>query len=103
MAARRSDPGATALNERGRTWIQEAVPRVPSLTARQREVLMCLGQGLATRDIALRLFLTEHTVKIHTSRVLEKLGVETRLQAGIVGYAYSLSLLKGASEDSSNG
>ncbi|MEV7802434.1 helix-turn-helix transcriptional regulator [Microbispora sp. NPDC088329] len=80
----------------------ELTGRVRSLTRRQREVLQCLGMGMTTKDIAAHLTLTEHTVKIHTSRVLEALGVESRLQAGIVGYTYMICRHGFDGKDNSN-
>jgi DNA-binding NarL/FixJ family response regulator len=54
------------------------------LTAREREVLRLVCEGLANGDIARRLFISEKTVKVHVSHIFEKLGVETRVQAVLV-------------------
>ena len=53
------------------------------LTARESEVLDCLGEGLSNVRIARRLGISETTVKTHVSHVLAKLGVESRLQAAL--------------------
>ncbi|NMA95379.1 MAG: response regulator transcription factor [Clostridiales bacterium] len=53
------------------------------LTAREQEVLRELGKGLNNRQIAKRLFITEHTVKKHVSQILAKLGLEDRTQAAL--------------------
>ncbi|MCA1712124.1 MAG: helix-turn-helix transcriptional regulator [Actinobacteria bacterium] len=51
------------------------------LTARQREVLQLLTDGMTNAEIGGRLFLSERTVDHHVSAVLAKLGVETRRDA----------------------
>ncbi|HQR80464.1 MAG TPA: response regulator transcription factor [Actinomycetota bacterium] len=62
------------------------------LTDREREVLILIGQGLANREIAQRLYLGESTVKTHVKRILMKLGVRDRVHA--VVYAYETGLLE---------
>lgn len=61
-------------------------PAAPAgeLTAREREVLDCLGDGLSNARIARHLSISEATVKTHVSNVLAKLQVESRLQAALV-------------------
>jgi DNA-binding NarL/FixJ family response regulator len=51
------------------------------LTAREREVLERLGDGLSNREIAGRLGISEHTVKFHVSAIYGKLGVSGRAEA----------------------
>lgn len=58
-----------------------AEPLDAPLTAREHEVLQWLGQGLSNRQIALRLDISEHTVKFHVSAVYAKLGVASRAEA----------------------
>ena len=53
------------------------------LTDREMEVLSLLAEGLANKDIAERLFLSERTVKNHISNVLSKLHLENRVQAAL--------------------
>jgi PAS domain S-box-containing protein len=52
-----------------------------SLSARQREVLTLIAEGLVNTEIASRLFLSESTVKWHVRQILHTLGVTTRAQA----------------------
>jgi len=51
------------------------------LSPREAEVYELLAQGLSNKEIAQNLFISEATVKVHVSRVLEKLGVRTRTEA----------------------
>jgi len=59
-----------------------AVPQAASgLTARETEVLRMVAEGLANKEIAWRLGISEHTVKFHVSSVLGKLGAGSRAEA----------------------
>jgi len=51
------------------------------LTARELEVLKLLGEAKSNAQIAEELFISEHTVKVHVSRILEKLGLSHRAEA----------------------
>ena len=51
------------------------------ITPRELEVLQLIAEGLSTKEMADRLFVSENTVKTHTGRVLEKLGASRRTQA----------------------
>ena len=51
------------------------------ITPRELEILGLIAQGLSNREIGERLFVSENTVKTHTSRLFEKLGVNRRVQA----------------------
>jgi DNA-binding NarL/FixJ family response regulator len=51
------------------------------LTAREVEVLKLLGEATSNSQIADQLFISEHTVKVHVSRILDKLGLSARAEA----------------------
>src|ERR1700693_1547703 len=64
----------------------EEKPEFPEeITSRETEVLRMLAQGLANKDIAAGLGLSQHTVKFHISSILEKLGASTRTEAVTLG------------------
>ena len=51
------------------------------LTAREKEVIQLMAQGLANKQIALSLSISEHTVKFHLSSLYSKLGISSRTEA----------------------
>jgi len=51
------------------------------ITEREHEILTLVAEGLSNREIGERLFISENTVKTHTSRLFGKLGVQRRVQA----------------------
>jgi DNA-binding NarL/FixJ family response regulator len=59
----------------------EGDPIVDPLTAREREVLQLAAEGLANKQIALSLGISEHTVKFHLSSLYTKLGATSRTEA----------------------
>jgi two-component system, NarL family, response regulator YdfI len=54
---------------------------VQSLTGRETEVLQLAAEGMANKQIALSLGISEHTVKFHLSSIYTKLGVTSRTEA----------------------
>lgn len=51
------------------------------LTPRELEILEFIAEGLSNKEIAARAFVSENTVKTHSSRVFDKLGAQRRTQA----------------------
>ena len=52
-------------------------PRTPSLTARQREILRFVAQGLSAKEIASRLNISVKTAHFHKTSIMEKLNLHT--------------------------
>lgn len=66
---------------------------VEPLTAREREVLQLLAEGLPNKIIAARLKITDHTVKFHVNAIMTKLGVQSRTEAVVRATRLGLILL----------
>jgi NarL family two-component system response regulator LiaR len=58
-----------------------AIAREVGLTPREHEILGLIALGLSNREIGERLFVSENTVKTHSSRLFDKLSVNRRTQA----------------------
>ena len=60
------------------------------ITPRELEILQLIAQGMSNREIAEKLFVSENTVKTHSSRVFDKLGAKRRTQAVQFGKEFRL-------------
>jgi DNA-binding NarL/FixJ family response regulator len=70
----------------------QAVPDLyAALTTREREVLQLMAEGLTSPEIAARLVISHRTVEMHRSRVMRKLGLESRTD--LVRFAIKRGLL----------
>lgn len=78
---------------------EAATARVPLLSERELDVFRLLAKGASNRTIAARLAITERTAKAHVAQILAKLEVESRLQAGIVGFAWESLARDGGEQD----
>jgi DNA-binding CsgD family transcriptional regulator len=74
--------GPFVLDERKREHLH--------ITRRELEILELIAQGLTNREIAEKLFVSENTVKTHSSRVFDKLGARRRTQAVQLGKEFGL-------------
>jgi two-component system nitrate/nitrite response regulator NarL len=59
-------------------------PRRDRLTAREREILALLAEGLSNRAAGERLGIAERTVKFHVGEILARLGATNRAQAVVI-------------------
>jgi DNA-binding NarL/FixJ family response regulator len=90
--ADRQLPGTSDLyDEGGRVDSERGLPMV--LTAREREVLKLVAEGLSNREIAERLVITERTVRFHVESLFGKIGARSR--AELVHKARLMGLLDG--------
>jgi NarL family two-component system response regulator LiaR len=60
------------------------------ITRRELEILELIARGLSNREIAEKLYVSENTVKTHSSRVFDKLGAKRRTQAVQLGKEFGL-------------
>jgi DNA-binding CsgD family transcriptional regulator len=60
------------------------------VTPREREILELIANGMSNREIAQKLFVSENTVKTHSSRLFDKLGAKRRTQAVQLGKEFGL-------------
>ena len=60
------------------------------ITPRELEILTLIAQGMSNREIAANLYVSENTVKTHSSRVFDKLGARRRTQAVQLGKQFGL-------------
>ena len=60
------------------------------ITPRELQILALIAEGLSNKEIAARVFVSENTVKTHSSRVFDKLGARRRTQAVQLGKEHRL-------------
>ncbi|MDQ3841875.1 MAG: PAS domain S-box protein, partial [Actinomycetota bacterium] len=69
---------------------QEALEAIAQLTAREKEVLQALAEGLDSKEISERLGISTTTERNHVASLLAKLGVHSRLQALVFAARYGV-------------
>lgn len=84
---------SSALDRRWEAEVAASQVSFEPLTERETEVLQLLAQGLANKQIAVALGISEHTVKFHVSSLYSKLGATNRTEAVRLGIQSGLVLL----------
>lgn len=64
--------------------------KIESLTKREREIIKVLCEGLKTRQIAEKLFISQSTLRNHLTSILSKLGLSDRFELAIYAYRHGL-------------
>lgn len=72
---------------------EEPLADLDRLTPREKEVLVCVGQGASNAEIAQDLVISENTVRVHVQRILTKLDLRDRIQAVVL--AHRLGMVPG--------
>lgn len=86
----------TRLGEAARRGVVPSAPKGngegngATLTPREQDILRCLAEAVPTAGIAERLDISPVTVRNHTQRILQKLGVHSKLQAVVYAYRHDL-------------
>jgi DNA-binding CsgD family transcriptional regulator len=70
--------------------LNETRLRQLGITRRELEILELIAHGLSNREIAEKLFVSENTVKTHSSRLFDKLSARRRTQAVQLGKEFGL-------------
>ncbi len=77
-------------SSKGRKTDPEA-EKIAALTNREREVIALVGEGIKSKEIAGRLFISETTVRHHLTSIFDKLGVADRVELLIYAYRHGLA------------
>jgi two-component system, NarL family, response regulator LiaR len=100
QAIKAAAAGQVQLTPKAAARLMQAIsaPEAPeALTERETDVLRLLAQGQSNKEIARNLHNTEQTIKSHVSRILAKLGVQSRTQATL--YAIRTGLVSPGSAE----
>ena len=85
-------PAITKRVIRQFTRIHRPAPpkELDELTAREKDILRLIADGLSNTEIGKRLYISETTVKTHVTHILQKLGLRDRVQAVVLAYQTGL-------------
>jgi DNA-binding CsgD family transcriptional regulator len=81
MTGRQTEKEIIVVREAQPFAVNQARLEQLGITPREHEILTQIAAGLSTREIAEKLFVSENTVKTHSSRLLDKLNARRRTQA----------------------
>ncbi len=70
--------------------IEKGRERLGDLSQRERDVLKLIALGLSNDEIAVKLFISPHTVKNHVSNIYRKLGIDDRTQVALIALRLGL-------------
>jgi len=88
---------ANVLNSRakaGKAQEQDIyATQIATLTEREREVILLIGEGMRNKEIAERLVISEATVRNHLTSIFSKIGVNDRFELVVFAYRHGLSQL----------
>jgi two-component system, NarL family, nitrate/nitrite response regulator NarL len=82
---------ASLITELVRQKADPETVKIASLTAREREIIALVGEGLKNEQVAERLFLSSKTVRNHLTSIFDKLDVHDRLELTIYAYRHRLA------------
>lgn len=81
LTGRRTEKEIVVVRESKPFVIDQTRLEQLGITPREHEILTLIAAGLSTREIAEKLFVSENTVKTHSSRLFQKLNARRRTQA----------------------
>lgn len=91
---------ATVLDEmRQASKVDPEQAKIASLTNREREVLELIAEGLKSKEIGTRLFISEHTVTHHLSSIFSKLEVSDRMELILYAFRHGLAKIPSAPKE----
>jgi NarL family two-component system response regulator YdfI len=93
LSSQNSVRDGASLEQRVADNAADGMSEIDALTTREREVLEMLAEGLANKEIAWRMKISEHTVKFHVASIFAKLDVSTRTEAVMKGIRKGLVMM----------